>query len=159
MIPQVLATFRHLRREGAWSGVRPLRAILGFASAFGLVLGGLLTQADLFGWSWRTVFLINVPIALVSLAAGARLVPETRDRSAGRPDVIGAALLTAALVAIAYPLLEGRSLGWPVWIWLVSQSVWPSSWRSGSWRSDASTHESRRSFGRGCSTSQRSAPG
>jgi MFS family permease len=120
MIPQVLATFRAIfagKERGQVFGL--YGAILGFASAFGLVLGGLLTTADLFGWSWRTVFLINLPIALVSLVAGARLVPETRERSAGRPDIVGAALLTAALVAIAYPLLEGRSLGWPVWIWLV----------------------------------------
>jgi EmrB/QacA subfamily drug resistance transporter len=120
MIPQVLATFRALfagKERGQVFGL--YGAILGFASAFGLVLGGLLTSADLFGWSWRTVFLINVPIALVSLLASARVVPETRDRSAGRPDIVGAALLTAALVAIAYPLLEGRSLGWPAWLWLV----------------------------------------
>ena len=48
-----------------------------------------------------------------------RLVPETRDPAAGRPDLLGAALLCGALVAIAYPLLEGRSLGWPVWAWIV----------------------------------------
>jgi predicted MFS family arabinose efflux permease len=58
-------------------------------------------SADLFGWSWRTVFLINVPIALVALLASARVVPGTREPSAGRPDVVGAVLLTAALVAIA----------------------------------------------------------
>jgi EmrB/QacA subfamily drug resistance transporter len=120
MIPQVLATFRAIfagKERGQVFGM--YGAILGFASAFGLILGGLLTSADLFGWSWRTVFLINVPIALVTLLAGIRIVPETRDRSAGRPDVVGAALLTAALVAIVYPLLEGRSLGWLSWIWLV----------------------------------------
>src|SRR5262249_27693256 len=38
---------------------------------------------------------------------------------ARRPDIAGAALLTAAIVAIVYPLLEGRSLGWPPWIWLM----------------------------------------
>jgi EmrB/QacA subfamily drug resistance transporter len=120
VIPQVLATFRTIfagKERGQVFGL--YGAVLGFASAFGLVLGGLLTSADLLGWSWRTVFLINVPIALVSLLAGARFVPETRERSAGRPDVVGATLLTAALVAIAYPLLEGRSLGWPAWLWLV----------------------------------------
>jgi EmrB/QacA subfamily drug resistance transporter len=120
MIPQVLATFRAMftgKERGQAFGM--YGAVLGFASALGLVLGGVLTDADLFGWGWRTVFFINVPIALVSLVAGARLVPETRDRLAGRPDVIGAAHLTVALVAIAYPLLEGRNLGWPVWLWPV----------------------------------------
>jgi EmrB/QacA subfamily drug resistance transporter len=120
MIPQILATFRAMfagEERGKAFGM--YGAILGFASAFGLVLGGLLTDADLFGWSWRPIFLINVPVALVAFLASARLVPETRDRSAGRPDLLGGLLLTAALVAVAYPLLEGRSLGWPAWVWLL----------------------------------------
>jgi EmrB/QacA subfamily drug resistance transporter len=120
MIPQILATFRTMfAREERGQAFGLYGAILGFASALGLVLGGLLTDADLFGSSWRMIFLINVPIAIVALAASARLVPETRDRFAGRPDLLGAALLAAALVAVAYPLLEGRSLGWPAWAWLV----------------------------------------
>lgn len=94
-------------------------AILGFASAFGLVLGGVLTEADLFGWGWRTVFFVNVPVAMVSLVAASRAVPETYDPEAGRPDLLGGALLAVALVAIAYPLLEGRSAGWPAWVWLM----------------------------------------
>jgi hypothetical protein len=48
-----------------------------------------------------------------------RVVPETHNPDARRPDTIGAGLLAAAVVAVAYPLLEGRSLGWPVWVWLV----------------------------------------
>jgi MFS family permease len=93
--------------------------VLGFASAIGLVLGGVLTQADLFGWGWRTVFFVNVPVALVSLIASLRVVPESSDPKAGRPDLLGAGLLAGAIVAIAYPLLEGRGLGWPIWIWAV----------------------------------------
>jgi MFS family permease len=117
VIPQVLATFRTMfsgEERGKAFGM--YGAILGFASALGLVLGGALTDADLFGWGWRTVFFANVPIALVSVVAAIRLVPETHDPEAGRPDVVGAGLLAAA---IAYPLLEGRSLGWPAWSWLV----------------------------------------
>jgi EmrB/QacA subfamily drug resistance transporter len=120
MIPQLLATFRtvfsHAERGKAFG---MYGAILGFASALGLVLGGVLTDANLFGWSWRSVFFINVPIAVLSLIAAAVLVPETRNRGAGRPDVAGAALLAVALVAVAYPLLEGQSLGWPAWTWLL----------------------------------------
>jgi EmrB/QacA subfamily drug resistance transporter len=120
MIPQLLGTFRAM-----FSGAERGRAfglygaILGFASALGLVLGGALVDADVFGWGWRTVFLINVPIALVALVPSIRVVPETSDPSSGRPDLVGAALLAGAVVAIAYPLLEGRSLGWPAWLWLV----------------------------------------
>lgn len=118
MVPQVLGTFRAMfsgPERGKAFGI--YGAILGFASALGLVLGGVLTDADLFGWSWRPIFLINVPIALVATVATIRVVPETRERSAARPDVLGATVLAASLVAIAYALLEGREHSWPVWIW------------------------------------------
>ena len=120
MIPQLLGSFRAMfsgQERGKAFGL--YGAILGFASAVGLVLGGVLVDADLFGWGWRTVFVINVPIALVSLVAAIRFVPETSDPQAGRPDLVGATLLAGAIVAVAYPLLEGRSQGWPAWLWLL----------------------------------------
>jgi EmrB/QacA subfamily drug resistance transporter len=118
MTPQLLATFRTMfsgRERGQAFGI--YGAVLGFASAVGLLLGGVLTSANLFGWGWRTVFFVNLPIALAALAGSARLMPENRERSVGRIDFAGSVLLTGALVAIAYPLLEGRSLGWPAWCW------------------------------------------
>ena len=120
MIPQLFGTLRAIftgEERGKAFGL--YGAVLGVASALGLILGGALTEADLFGWGWRTVFFINVPLALVAAVAAARVVPETSDPAAGRPDVVGAVLLVAAIVAIAYPLLEGRSLGWPAWLWAV----------------------------------------
>ena len=77
----------------------------------------MLTEADLFGWGWRSVFFVNVPVAACALIAGVRVVPETRDPAARRPDLPGAVLLAGSLVAIVYPLLEGRQLGWPAWVW------------------------------------------
>jgi EmrB/QacA subfamily drug resistance transporter len=120
MLPQLLATFRVIfsgAERGQAFGV--YGAILGFASAFGLILGGALTDADVFGWGWRTIFLINVPLALLAFVSAIGVVPETREPRAGRPDIAGAALLGAAIVAVAYALLEGRSAGWPAWIWLL----------------------------------------
>jgi EmrB/QacA subfamily drug resistance transporter len=120
MAPQVLATFRAIftgaERGKAFS---IYGAMLGFASAVGLLLGGVLTEANLFGWSWRTVFFVNIPVAVGALIAGSRFVPETRDPGARRPDIPGAVLLAASLVAIVYPLLEGRTLGWPAWGWVL----------------------------------------
>jgi EmrB/QacA subfamily drug resistance transporter len=118
MIPQLLGTFRAIfDPEERGKAFGAYGATLGFASAIGLVLGGALTEADLFGWGWRTVFFVNVPVALISLVATIRVVPESGDPQAGRPDLAGAGLLAGAIVAIAYPLLEGRSLGWPAWTW------------------------------------------
>lgn len=118
MAPQVLATFRTIfapKERGQAFGL--YGAMLGFASAIGLVLGGVLTEANLLGWSWRSVFLVNVPVAVIALVAGALFIPETRDAAARRPDLPGGLLLAGSLVAIVYPLLEGRQLGWPAWPW------------------------------------------
>jgi EmrB/QacA subfamily drug resistance transporter len=120
MAPQVLATFRAVfagAERGKAFGV--YGAMLGLASAVGLLLGGVLTDANLFGWSWRSVFFVNVPVAACALIAGVRLVPETRDPGARRPDAPGAILLAGSLVAIVYPLLEGRQYGWPAWTWVL----------------------------------------
>ena len=118
MTPQVLATFRAIFAAGERGKAFGIYgAMLGFASAVGLVLGGVLTDVNLFGWSWRSVFFINVPVAACALIAGARIIPETRDPGARRPNLPGAVLLAGSLVAIVYPLLEGRQLGWPAWVW------------------------------------------
>ena len=120
MTPQVLATFRAIFAAGERGKAFGIYgAMLGFASAVGLVLGGVLTEANLFGWSWRSVFFVNVPVAACTLIAGLRLVPETKDPAARRPNLPAAALLASSLVAIVYPLLEGRQLGWPAWVWLL----------------------------------------
>lgn len=119
LMPQVLGSFRTLFRgkeRGTAFGM--YGAVAGFASAIGLLLGGLLTDADLFGWGWRSVFLVNIPVAVATFAAGIVLVPSTRERSAGRPDALGSLVLAGALVAIVLPLVQGRANGWPVWGWV-----------------------------------------
>jgi MFS family permease len=119
LMPQVLGSFRTLfqgKERGAAFGM--YGAVAGFASAVGLLLGGLLTDADLFGWGWRSVFLVNVPVAVATFVAGLVLVPSTRERSAGRPDVVGSLVLAGGLVAIVLPLVQGRSNGWPLWGWV-----------------------------------------
>ncbi|MFF4352419.1 MFS transporter [Streptomyces sp. NPDC001530] len=119
LMPQVLGSFRTLfqgKERGAAFGM--YGAVAGFASAIGLLLGGVLTDADLFGWGWRSVFLVNVPVAVGTFVAGLALVPSTRERSAGRPDALGSVLLAGGLVAIVLPLVQGRSNGWPLWGWI-----------------------------------------
>jgi EmrB/QacA subfamily drug resistance transporter len=88
---------------GAWSGLG------GVATAAGPLLGGYLITAA----SWRWIFLINIPLGAVVLLMSARHVPESRDTTTtGRIDVIGAALATLSLAAIAYALIEGPAKGW-----------------------------------------------
>lgn len=119
LMPQVLGSFHSLFQEGRERGkvFGLYGAVAGFASAVGLLLGGVLTDADLFGLGWRAVFLVNVPVALLTLAAAAVLVPATRERSAARPDVPGSLVLAGGLVAVVLPLVQGREYGWPAWGW------------------------------------------
>jgi EmrB/QacA subfamily drug resistance transporter len=85
------------RAIGLWS------ALAGIAGLIGPFLGGLLVDAA----SWRLVFLLNVPLAVVVLVAG-RHVPESRDEEAqGRFDVAGAVLGAVALGGITYALITG----------------------------------------------------
>jgi EmrB/QacA subfamily drug resistance transporter len=84
------------RAIGLWSGFSAL------TSAAGPVIGGWLTQ----NFSWRYVFLINLPLALVVLLLLAYRVPESRDETADRRiDVAGASLATLGLAALVYGLI------------------------------------------------------
>ena len=108
----------------AYPGPARVRAItvyglvMGLAAAGGQLIGGVLIQANLAGLSWRTVFLINVPVGLVALAWAPRSVPESRAGNAGRLDLAGMVLATIGITALVLPLLEGRQLHWPVWGWI-----------------------------------------
>jgi DHA2 family multidrug resistance protein-like MFS transporter len=80
--------------------------MLGFP--LGPVLGGwLLTHF----W-WGSVFLINMPIVLLALAAVALLMPESRNPRAPRLDPLGVALTSAGLVGLTYGVIEAGSHGW-----------------------------------------------
>lgn len=109
-----------------WSGAERRRAIglysmvLALGVAVGQVVGGLVAGADLFGLSWRPVFLINVPVGAVLLAVGPRVLPRAEPAAAGRPrlDPVGVAVLTAGMSALTAPLIFGPRAGWPLWAWL-----------------------------------------
>ncbi len=65
---------------------------------------------------WRTVFLINVPIGLACLALAWKVLPESRADDGPRPDPLGMLLVSAGLVLLVFPLVQGRELGWPAWV-------------------------------------------
>jgi predicted MFS family arabinose efflux permease len=91
---------------------------LGLAAVLGQLFGGALIQAGLLGLGWRTCFLVNLPIGLAALIAAPRLLAESRGNAADRLDLAGTALVTAGLVAVILPLVDGRQEHWPVWAWL-----------------------------------------
>ncbi len=78
------------------------------AAAAGPPVGGLLVQA-----SWRWVFLVNLPIGLVTAVLAARVLRESRDPDGKRfPDLAGAALLVLASSALMLAIVQGQSWGW-----------------------------------------------
>jgi MFS family permease len=91
--------------------------VMGLAATAGQLIGGILIRADVAGLGWRSIFWINVPFGVAALIAAARLVPESRDGQGARLDLTGVALITACLVAVVLPLVEGRQAGWPSWSW------------------------------------------
>jgi EmrB/QacA subfamily drug resistance transporter len=83
-------------------------ALSGLGFAIGILLGGAITQAA----SWRWVFLINVPVALVSLFVIPRLVSESRVDGRRRFDLAGAPTVTVGLSTLVYALVKAPSYGW-----------------------------------------------
>jgi len=86
---------------GTWSGFTAITA------AIGPVLGGWLIEHV----SWRAVFFINAPIALVVLVLVWMHVPESRDNDSKGLDWLGATLATIALGGIVYGLIESSRMG------------------------------------------------
>ena len=84
------------RAIGSWSGLGSIAAAIG-----PFVGGGLVQYAD-----WRWIFLINAPIAAVTVVVAVRFVPETRAESEGPFDVLGAALAAIFLGGLTYWLIE-----------------------------------------------------
>jgi len=126
MFPQILSviqvTFPPKERAGAFG---MFGATIGLATITGPLVGGLLIEADLFGLEWRPIFLVNVPIGILALAAAARYLIESRAPRALRLDPIGVAIVTAGLLLLVYPLVQGRDLDWPLWTFLSMAAAVP----------------------------------
>src|SRR2546423_8625993 len=89
------------RAIGTWSGFSAMTA------AIGPVLGGWLVDQV----SWRAVFFINIPLAIVVIAISLWRVPETRSGMKGALDWPGAVLAAASLGALVFALIESARLG------------------------------------------------
>src|SRR6516225_7391857 len=125
MIPQVLSLIqRTYSSPGPRARAMSLYAtVLAGGAVLGQVVGGLLISADLFGSTWRPVFLVNVPVGIAVLVLSG-LLPRGRNLSGRVLDLPGLAVLTPAVLAFVLPLVLGQPLGWPAWGWaLLAASV------------------------------------
>jgi EmrB/QacA subfamily drug resistance transporter len=120
LYPQVISIIQVTfppRERGTALGM--FGAAIGLATISGPLAGGLLIQGNLLGLDWRPIFLVNLPIGAIAVAAAVVLLRESRSEDAPRLDPVGVTLATAALLALVFPLVEGRDLGWPAWIFVL----------------------------------------
>lgn len=88
---------------GIWGGVT------GIAVAVGPTLGGVIIEAA----SWPYIFLVNVPVGILVFVLALRVVPESKDPSSVRQiDYLGVVVISAALFALTFALIEGQNYGW-----------------------------------------------
>ncbi|KAA8880593.1 MFS transporter [Nocardia colli] len=115
MFPQTLTGIQQ-----NFLGDKRIRAVGAFAVALsagavlGQVFGGVLIAAG----GWRLIFLVNVPITVIAVVAGARLLPADARTSAQRIDVPGVLALSAGVGFMLLPLTLGAEQGWPAWTWI-----------------------------------------
>ncbi|WP_326824901.1 MFS transporter [Streptosporangium sp. NBC_01756] len=116
MVPQGLGMMKEMfppkELQSAFAAFGP---IMGLSAIGGPILAGWLVDADFFGTGWRMIFLINLPIGLVTVLAAMRFLPATGRSRTVRLDLPGALLASLGSLLIVFPLVQGREHGWPVW--------------------------------------------
>jgi MFS family permease len=127
MVPQVLSgiqlhfTGRQRVRALGWYAVA-----LSGGAVTGQILGGLLISADLFGATWRPVFLINVPIGVALLVVAHLVLPADDVRERQAMDLRGVVTLSISVLLVIAPLVLGREQGWPTWTWVCFVAAVPA---------------------------------
>lgn len=116
LVPQVMSVV-----QTGFGGAARARAVsaygvvLSSGAVVGIVLGGLVVNADLFGWAWRPAFFVNVPLGALLLLAVPRVVPADPPRRRPRLDLPGLFTAIPSVLLVVLPLTLGHELGWPVW--------------------------------------------
>ncbi|HTF68793.1 MAG TPA: MFS transporter [Edaphobacter sp.] len=117
MAPQVLASIRILFSDPEQTRALALYgATFGLANICGQLLGGFLVSAHPFGYSWQSIFFINIPIGIVAFVGAVFVVKESRSLHARKLDFIGVMLISVTLGCLVYPSIERREAGWPKWM-------------------------------------------
>lgn len=119
MVPQVLSYIQILfapkERAGALGAYG---GISGFATVGGPLLAAFLIKINLYQLGWRTIFLINIPVGVLIFIAAAIVLKESKSINPLRIDIPGTLMAMASLIMLLYPLIQGNSLGWPVWTYI-----------------------------------------
>jgi EmrB/QacA subfamily drug resistance transporter len=90
-------------------------ATIGFSTALGPLVGGVIIEAFGTAIGWRLVFGVNLPIGVLAVVAALILLPAGAENTDAAADWTGLALLSAGLLALLTPLIDGPQDGWPAW--------------------------------------------
>ncbi|WP_375744305.1 MFS transporter [Corallococcus interemptor] len=126
MSPQVMAIAQTMFPPKDRARAFPLFGLTaGLAAISGPLASGLLLHANFFDLGWRLIFLVNLPIGLLTIAAALVLVPRSPQHEGLRNDWLGIGLAGAAILCLIFPLVEGRTHGWPLWCFLAMAAFAP----------------------------------
>lgn len=89
--------------------------VIGLSAVIGPILGGALTDWNLFGSAWRLCFFVNVPLGIAAIVLGRKALPPSEVHPEVRLDLTGTVLVGLFAILLVYPLIQGREAGWPWW--------------------------------------------
>jgi EmrB/QacA subfamily drug resistance transporter len=120
MAPQVLATIRAVVPLNQQTKVMSLYGFMfGLSSIVGQLGGGALITYHPFGFDWRAIFLINIPVGIAAFIGTWKFVPENQPATRTGIDLKGVVLLSIVLLLVIYPMTHGREAGWPTWTFVM----------------------------------------
>lgn len=117
MVPQILSLIQVMYTTSEErSGVSAFYgALAGVATVGGPIIGALLIAGNIFGFGWRTIFLVNLPVGILAIFLGWLFLPDAKSPHPLKLDLVGVALIVLAMLLLMYPLIQGRELDWPWW--------------------------------------------
>lgn len=134
MVPQVMSMMQVMYKPSERAGVMGIfGALAGIAASMGPVIGGILIHFNIWGLDWRPVFLINIPVGLFALFMGMRYLPEGKSTHPLKLDIVGTVIIIGTLLLLVFPLIQGRELDWPLWVFIMMAAAAPALALFGWW--------------------------
>ena len=118
MVPQVLASIHTLFPDSSRARAFTIFAVHRPRRRIRLHARRRAGDANVAGLGWRSIFCVNVPIGAGIALAAAWLMPAMPRNVGTRLDLRGAVVLFIGLLGLIVPLMFGRELGWPWWMWI-----------------------------------------
>lgn len=116
MVPQVISLMQVMYKPAERGAINALFGTMaGVAASLGPVIGGLLIKANIAGLSWRPLFLINIPVGVVSFLLAIKYLPDGKSDHPLKLDLVGTGIILVAMTLLVFPLIQGREAGWPLW--------------------------------------------